>query len=170
MTTHVQTINQQLHTNRAQGYDQIHRISVAYKAVPQWINPHTLRLYDSNTHALDIGGLNRWTTLGLAARDNDCLLIMWCIANGADIEKGCGRGYTPLILASFYGNYNAVAALLYNGANVHALTDSGCDALAKAVRGREKNARQGRDFIGVQMYREVIGALTNMKAALALCV
>ena len=68
-----------------------------------------------------------------AARTNDVAGIEQAVAQGADLNKGNSRGFTPLILAIYNANEEAALWLLKNGANPNAQDASGNTALMGAI-------------------------------------
>ena len=68
-----------------------------------------------------------------ASRENDIALIEQLITKGADVNQANDRGFTPLILAVYNDNKEAVLSLLKNGANPNAQDKSGNNALMGAA-------------------------------------
>ena len=56
--------------------------------------------------------------LFLAAAENNKPKILSCLENGADINLRNGKGWTPLIVASFNGGLEAMKTLIENGADI----------------------------------------------------
>lgn len=56
-----------------------------------------------------------------------------------DIHILCGKRNTPLIFASFYGNYEVAEVLIDNKADVNIRNINGKDALMIAISGKKKD-------------------------------
>ncbi len=86
--------------------------------------------------------------LFLAASENDKLKILSCLANGADINLRNGKGWTPLIVASFNGAVEAMITLIENGADINMPNFKGTTPLMYAMKNFENtNQRLGFDFL-----------------------
>ena len=70
------------------------------------------------------------------------------MANGADINLRNGKGWTPLIVASFYGAVEAMITLIENGADIDMPNFKGTTPLMYAMKNFENtNQRLGFDFL-----------------------
>lgn len=77
-----------------------------------------------------------------AARLGDLEAIDTYIKDGADIEIRNSDGYTPFILAAYYGNDQALEVLLENGADPCAVDNRGSNAfMGVAFRGHVNTAK-----------------------------
>ena len=57
------------------------------------------------------------TSLQCAARNRKVKIVHLLIHAGANVNAGSKDGFTPLSIAATYGNYEAVLALIKNGAD-----------------------------------------------------
>ena len=72
-----------------------------------------------------------------AATENDGEKALLCIANGVDINQRNGRGWTPLIVASFNGSERVLNILLENGAIIDMPNYKGTSPLMYAMTNYE---------------------------------
>ena len=72
-------------------------------------------------------------TLWSAAKDNDLALISQLCDQGHDLQAVDHRGYSPLMLAAYTGNAEAVALLIQRGANVDSVDLAGNSVLMGAT-------------------------------------
>jgi len=72
-----------------------------------------------------------------AATENDGDKALLCLANGADINQRNGRGWTPLIVASFNGAERVLEILLENGADIDMPNYRGTSPLMYAMTNYE---------------------------------
>ena len=76
--------------------------------------------------------------LFLAAAENNKPKILSCLENGADINLRNGKGWTPLIVASFNGGLEAMKTLIENGADIDMPDFKGITPLMYAMQNYEK--------------------------------
>ncbi|WP_088744207.1 ankyrin repeat domain-containing protein [Cobetia sp. QF-1] len=76
-----------------------------------------------------------------AAREGDNAAIEQYHADGGDISITNSRGYTPFILAAYYGHTESLAVLQEEGADSCALDEKGSNAfMGVAFRGHDQTA------------------------------
>lgn len=92
--------------------------------------------YDLTLH-LDVN----YELLNAAATD-DVSKVLACVANGANIEYRNGKGWTPLIIASFNGSVNVLKLLLSKGADVNQTNYKGTTPLMYAMTNYEKTGEK----------------------------
>jgi methionyl-tRNA formyltransferase len=76
-----------------------------------------------------------------AASDNEAIALA-CIASGADVNKRNGRGWTPLIVASFNGSISVMKALIKSGADIDKSNYKGTTPLMYAMTFYEKSKQR----------------------------
>lgn len=69
----------------------------------------------------------------IAAAENDVPKALACISNGADINHRNGKGWTPLIVASFNGSIDVVNLLINGGVDVNKTNYKGTTPLMYAM-------------------------------------
>lgn len=76
-----------------------------------------------------------------AARDGDTAAIEQYYADGGDVSVTNSRGFTPFILAAYYGHTESLAVLQQEGADSCALDEKGSNAfMGVAFRGHDQTA------------------------------
>jgi len=80
-------------------------------------------------------GVNGWTPLMHAIHTNKLQSVEALVQAGADVNRSCCRGLTPLILAAGNGQDEIVRILLQNGANAMHRGDDGRTAFDVAIMG-----------------------------------
>ena len=99
-----------------------------------------------------------------AARDGDLERVKVLVEQRADMEKASSSGWTPLIVASYWGRLEVVRYLLEQGANRDKATNSGWTSLHYAARnghleiakllmvyGADLNARNNRGELPIDV-------------------
>ncbi|MBV9304438.1 MAG: ankyrin repeat domain-containing protein [Acidobacteriaceae bacterium] len=80
-------------------------------------------------------GVNDWTPLMHAIHKDQPRAVIALLNSGANVNLAGGRGGTPLTMAAGYGYTDIVRILLDHGANAHAVSSSGENALDAALSG-----------------------------------
>ena len=80
-------------------------------------------------------GVNGWTPLMHAVHTNELKSVEAVVRAGADVNRSCCQGLTPLILASGNGQQEIVRVLLNQGADAMHRGDDGRTALDVAIMG-----------------------------------
>lgn len=79
-----------------------------------------------------------WTPLIYAATGGHEAMIVYLLAEGANINAGSPNGTTALMMAAREGKASAASLLLAKGADVNKRNQNGATALSWALRGNEK--------------------------------
>ena len=79
-----------------------------------------------------------WTPLIYAAAGGNEAMIVYLLAEGANINAGSPNGTTALMMAIREGKVPAASLLLARGADVNKRNQNGATALSWALRGNEK--------------------------------
>jgi ankyrin repeat protein len=110
-----------------------------------------------------------------AARTNDVNGARALIANKADVNQQDDKGYTPLIMATYYGSYDVAQFLLDHGAAIEKKDSSGRTALMGASfkgderdvalllqHGADANAKDSKGLTSM-MYAVMFGRVSVVK-------
>jgi uncharacterized protein len=103
--------------------------------------------------------------LFIAARTNDLNGARALLANKADINQQDEKGYTPLIIATYNGNYDVAQFLLDHGAATEKKDASGRTALmGAAFKGDDRDVKLLLDH-GADIHAKDSKGLTSMAYA-----
>ena len=115
------------------------QLNVDFRIMQAGKSQKMTRLLLENKANLGIRSYENETLLWRAANCGHAQTIRLLLAAGAkkqlEDHPTFNDGYTPLMIASFHRYTSAVEALLENGANIKACSQSRLDALALAIRG-----------------------------------
>jgi ankyrin repeat protein len=113
--------------------------------------------------------------LFVAARTNDLTSARALITNKADVNQQDDKGYTPLIMATYYGSYDVAQFLLDHGAATEKKDSSGRTALMGASfkgderdvalllqHGADANAKDSKGLTSM-MYAVMFGRVSVVK-------
>jgi ankyrin repeat protein len=102
-------------------------------------------------------------------RNGDSMALRLFIEAGMDVNKPDENGFTPLMIASWYGNADVAKLLIERGANLNAIMDDGRSALQIAKEHQHPNIVEmlskggAKDFMQInkQFAVAVINCITN---------
>lgn len=77
-----------------------------------------------------------------AAATDDVAKVLACVASGANIEYRNGKGWTPLIIASFNGSINVLKLLISKGVDVNQTNYKGTTPLMYAMTNYENSGEK----------------------------
>lgn len=102
------------------------------------------------------------------ARSGDTAAVASFTANGGNLNSVNSSGYTPFILATYYGHTDTAAAMLQAGADACALDDKGSNAfMGVAFKGHLETARWLSENTDCDVnHRNYAGQTALMMAAL----
>ena len=77
-----------------------------------------------------------------AAASNNEANVLACISSGVDVNQRNGKGWTPLIVASFNGAVSSIKALIVHGADINKPNYKGTTPLMYAMSHFEKSKKR----------------------------
>jgi hypothetical protein len=80
-------------------------------------------------------GINNWTPLQHAIHRHQRSSVLWLVQGGANVNRPCCGGLTPLMMAAGYGQQGIVQALLDLGADPRLRNSRSLTALDYALSG-----------------------------------